>query len=325
MKRIITIFITIIFVFTYVSPIFAKTEATCSDEIYQQKPIARATFDSLKTGEADFSKIVKLFPNNSMWIFYTVAQFFLGKKRVHVVESDGQCGKYLKVKYPKGEVRSKDSGAQWKWSVPDNQELYLSYWIKFDPDFEFVKGGKLPGFCGGSCNAGGDKPNGKDGWSARLMWQPEGGMIAYVYHKNQATDYGDSFHFMINPPKIYVSAPENPVAGSCVIGSKTNPSCFDLSKEIRLEKGRWYKMTEYVKVNNFGKKDGAIKAWIDGSFVLDVEGFEFRSGSYAGGNPLLIDTVFFSTFFGGNEKTWAPGKDVYSYFDDFTVSKYPLY
>ena len=38
-------------------------------------------------------------------------------------------------------------------------------------DFDFVRAGKIPGLAGGRTNTGGRKPDGTDGWSARMMWR----------------------------------------------------------------------------------------------------------------------------------------------------------
>jgi hypothetical protein len=69
--------------------------------------------------------------------------------------------------------------------------------FKFGPKFDWVRGGKLPGLCGGECITGCKKVTGLDGFSSRHMWRPcvwppehldksincEGGKLAaYVYH-----------------------------------------------------------------------------------------------------------------------------------------------
>ena len=64
-------------------------------------------------------------------------------------------------------------GAQWRLELGDDyDELYLTYRVRFADEFNFVKGGKLPGLVGGEANTGGRVPTGRDGWSARMMWWP---------------------------------------------------------------------------------------------------------------------------------------------------------
>lgn len=52
--------------------------------------------------------------------------------------------------------------------------MLVSYELAFDADFDWVKGGKLPGIRGGpsleGCS-GGKEPTGTDCFSTRLMWR----------------------------------------------------------------------------------------------------------------------------------------------------------
>jgi hypothetical protein len=68
------------------------------------------------------------------------------------------------------------------------QTMLLSYEVAFDPDFQWVKGGKLPGLRGGpdleDCD-GGQEPKGNDCFSARLMWRANGTGEVYAYVRTQ--------------------------------------------------------------------------------------------------------------------------------------------
>ena len=44
--------------------------------------------------------------------------------------------------------------------------------MKFGPDFDWVRGGKLPGLCGAGCMTGCKEVTGLDGFSSRHMWRP---------------------------------------------------------------------------------------------------------------------------------------------------------
>ena len=61
-----------------------------------------------------------------------------------------------------------------------NASAVRSYWVKFDPAFEWVKGGKMPGLCGNDCSTGGDAvyPN---RFSIRYMWRGGGAGEVYSY------------------------------------------------------------------------------------------------------------------------------------------------
>jgi hypothetical protein len=88
----------------------------------------------------------------------------------------------LQVTYPAGSFSHDTGGAQLYslWNTSDGsvfQSMMLSYEIAFDSSFNWVKGGKVPGLRGGpnpdGCS-GGNKPNGSDCFSARLMWRKNG-------------------------------------------------------------------------------------------------------------------------------------------------------
>ncbi len=93
--------------------------------------------------------------------------------------TDNVTGPVLQVKYPKGAVGSEASGMQLYslWNTSDGssfQSMLVSYEVAFDENFDFVKGGKLPGLRGGpdpnGCS-GGVAANGTNCFSTRLMWR----------------------------------------------------------------------------------------------------------------------------------------------------------
>ena len=95
--------------------------------------------------------------------------------RVSIV-NDGDS-KVLAVTYPEGLFGSSDSatGAQWILNFEAGYEaVEIEYRVKFGAGFDFVRGGKLPGLTGGEGNVGGDKPDGTDGFSARMHWRTDG-------------------------------------------------------------------------------------------------------------------------------------------------------
>lgn len=64
---------------------------------------------------------------------------------------DEESGRYvLEVEYPKGKYGNAETGAQWPAYFGGRFDtLTLTYRVRFEPGFEFVKGGKLPGLIGG--------------------------------------------------------------------------------------------------------------------------------------------------------------------------------
>ena len=103
----------------------------------------------------------------------------LSKRRLpgaaFIVRDEAAHGKVLRVAFPKGRSAPRTGGLQFSVNIPSADEYWLSYQVKFEPGFDFRKGGKLPGLTsGGSRYTGGKKPTAGDGWSARYMWRTGG-------------------------------------------------------------------------------------------------------------------------------------------------------
>ena len=89
----------------------------------------------------------------------------------------------LKIEYPKGTFKqSGDHGSGGATFYPSPPELglakraLLSYQVAFDEGFQYVKGGKLPGFWSGKAASdcsGGKKSDGSC-FSLRMMWRADG-------------------------------------------------------------------------------------------------------------------------------------------------------
>lgn len=87
----------------------------------------------------------------------------------------GSGDKVMEVNFKKYEYAS-NSGVQFytKYDFLENEAM-LEYSVYFPDGFDWVHGGKLPGLHGGDMHCtGGDKSNGDNCFSTRLMWR-EGG------------------------------------------------------------------------------------------------------------------------------------------------------
>jgi hypothetical protein len=101
-----------------------------------------------------------------------------------VAASSNYTGPVLQVTYPQDSYSDTDSsgGAQFinLWNASDGSSfnsMLLSYEVAFDANFDWVKGGKLPGLRGGlttSGCSGGSKSNGASCFSSRVMWRQNG-------------------------------------------------------------------------------------------------------------------------------------------------------
>jgi hypothetical protein len=191
----------------------------------------------------------------------------IAQGHVAVVESDAL--KWLRVNFAIGQIGPEQGGAGWRMPFGKHEAAELSYTLRFSKGFDFVKGGKLPGLCGGPDNvSGGRRATGTNGFSARLMWRRDGRGEAYVYHKNQPGDYGDSFAF----PENFRFPTETPV-------------------QVRIA----------VTMNAVGKRDGSLRVWINDKLMVKRSDMEWRTVDSYG-----VDGLYFETFHGGGDASWAP-------------------
>ena len=114
------------------------------------------------------------------------------------VNPSNTTGPVLQITYPEGSYNNQMPGGS-QFYAPFNtsgspfESMMLSYEIAFDTNFDFVKGGKLPGLRGGpdpvGCS-GGSQVNGSDCYSVRLMWRTngagEGGCYVFLSRRHHA-------------------------------------------------------------------------------------------------------------------------------------------
>ena len=121
---------------TLVLLLLAPAEATVA--------LIDATFEDQIFGTYSEAKVAEDFGNKVTW------NNGLDEGRVTIVEEDSES--FMRVSYPTGGVGTALGGAQFKVPLPGSyKELFVSYRIRFAAGFDFVKGGKLPGLCGGDC------------------------------------------------------------------------------------------------------------------------------------------------------------------------------
>lgn len=202
--------------------------------------------------------------------------------RCAVTENAGL--KWLRVNFAVGKIGPEEGGAGWRMPFGRNESAELRYTLRFSKDFDFVKGGKLPGLCGGPENVSGGRPaDGKNGFSARLMWRKDGRGEAYVYHKHQKGSYGDSFAF----PDAFRFPTDTPV-------------------RVRIG----------VTMNTPGKRDGSLRVWINDEPVVERGDMEWRTADTFG-----VDGLYFETFHGGGDSSWAPTRPCWAEFAEMKVDR----
>ena len=76
--------------------------------------------------------------------------------RLSTVERGG--GKLFHVDYTVGEIGPEKGGISWRYPIGRSEAAEMTYTVRFSKDFDWVRGGKLPGLCGGPSNVSGGKP-----------------------------------------------------------------------------------------------------------------------------------------------------------------------
>lgn len=237
----------------------------------QEKQIFKLDFNKSEKRELTEKCLVKL-GGEMRWVS-------LGNRATIV--GDDEKGNVVRVKYPKETVGPQTNGAQFIKTLPEANEYYLDYYVKFEEGFDFVKGGKLPGLTsGGSTYTGGNHPDNGEGWSTRYMWVNKGDMVIYFYYMDMTHKYGD-------PVKMNVT----------------------------FETNKWYRLTQRVKLNEDNLKNGTLQVWVDGKEVINKNDIRYRLWGKG-----MIDSFYFSSFHGGATEDWMPKVDSYIRFADFVVS-----
>jgi hypothetical protein len=203
-----------------------------------------------------------------------------------VEDPDAPSGELLRTFYPAGSAsRGTDGpagGMQARMRLPGPADVVdLTYQVRFPEGFDFVKGGKLPGLYGGAGNSGGEIPDGSDGFSTRYMWRADGAGEVYAYLPTSEEH-----------------------------GTSLGRGCWSFPP------GVWSTIRQRVQLNTPDESDGRISVWQDDRLVLDRGGLQFRTGG-----ALRIDGLFFSTFFGGGDSSWASPADQHADFAEFDLTE----
>ncbi len=212
-----------------------------------------------------------------------------------IISEEDNSNKYLKIEFPPGSFLLDNSGIQWLTSLDSTyNELYLSYKLKFSQGFTNIDlHGKLPGLSGGTSVAGGELPDGTDGWSGRYMFHGTY-LRFYLYHPDLYLKYGD-------PEPV----PDKEYHGESVM----------FGTGIIIEPEKWYIITQRIVMNNVGMHDGLVEGYINNKMLAQKTGIRFRDME-----QLAIDKIFMASFFGGSGSPPAEPENIC--FDDFCVYLY---
>jgi hypothetical protein len=184
----------------------------------------------------------------------------------------------LAVRLPKGSIDHKNPdapmggmGFRWQADIAGTATMAcLTYRLKLPRDFQFNKGGKLPGLFGGDGPAGGKDVDGASGFSARLMWRQHGAGEVYAYIPGKPDGRGLSIDR----------------------GAWTFP------------RGRWVELQQEIVLNTPNVADGVVRIWLDGQLRLERRDMLFRTTPSLGFAGVMADI-----FYGGKTAEWAAPQD----------------
>lgn len=184
-------------------------------------------------------------------------------------------GPALQVNYIGSKIGSERVLGDFLFKKPLN-EATLSFYVKFEEDFDFVKGGKMHGLAPVRQVSGGNEMR-PDGWSARMLFGGTGKLAAYLYHQNKKTPYGEAYW----------------------------------SAEPVLTPGKFNLVEFYLKMNTpASASNGSVEIWVDNKKIIQVNDLQFRGVE---GDSTLINKFLFSTFHGGHTPEYAPKDSLGNY------------
>ncbi|CAK9780621.1 hypothetical protein CC85DRAFT_286735 [Cutaneotrichosporon oleaginosum] len=214
----------------------------------------------------------------------------------------------LRIEYPKGSYSAGTGGTQF-YAQPLNatsqsqnifpnttsngqfERMLLSYDVYFDDFFVFNKGGKLPGLRGGpdpiGCSGGHQAVQFKC-FSSRLMWRDGALGEVYAYIPTSQKNFCSTLDVVCN----------NDFGTSLGRG------------KYSFQTGRWQTVWLYVALNRADIANGVVAFYYNGTKAFEFKNLEIRNSD----TVESIGGVYFSTFFGGYDSTWASPVQQFSYF-----------
>ncbi|XP_052811478.1 uncharacterized protein LOC128239073 [Mya arenaria] len=230
-----------------------------------------------------------------------------------LAEDPEHSGQYvLRVFYAKGSYSGsgRHRGAQF-YGTPSSvashtyTTLTLEYEVYFPDSFSWNRGGKLPGLWGGTRDCSGGRI--KDTcFSTRLMWRPlgDGEVYTYVTHNQEPSFDTWCGKYDHSSTASYMHVHCTPSTG------------IELGRGAwRFHHHKWHHIRQEVHLNAHSGQKGYIKLWVDGHAEVHVTDIIMRDNT-----GFDIDGLFFSTFFGGGDSSWASPHDTYTYFRNFKIT-----
>ncbi|EJU04127.1 hypothetical protein DACRYDRAFT_20755 [Dacryopinax primogenitus] len=200
----------------------------------------------------------------------------------------------LQITYPANSYSHQTGGAEF-YSLPFGSTtqyttMLLTYEVAFPPNFNWVQGGKLPGLRGGpdrvGCS-GGAQPDGSDCFSVRLMWRPGGAGEVYAYI-----------------PTTPAFCSQSEIICNSDYGVSIQRGAFHFSPNT------WQTISLLVQLNDPSAANGLVELYVNNHLAISQPGLVFRTNE----SIASIGGMFFSTFFGGSDPSWATPTQQYTYY-----------
>jgi len=192
--------------------------------------------------------------------------------------------------------------------LTEANELYFLYELTFNGDYDFAKGGKLPGLGGLNLSDANEiKPTGcrsegqqiDAGFSLRSMFKEDGVAILYAYYQNN--------------PNLELPESDGKYACGEEISYQHN------GKPFSFQKTKAYLVEQYVKINDANQENGIVTIHVNGFKVLEKIDMVFsENGQYS------INQLFIDIWHGGSTSDWAPSVDSTVVIDNIALSDSPL-
>lgn len=177
-------------------------------------------------------------------------------------------------------------------------------------DFPWTLGGKFaPGFCLGddetSCASGGDWQ--RDAGSVRISWYHEGpSACPYIYLPTQVGGGN-------NDKSVDVQSKDFKRAADT-----TDRTGIHMWRGVfKLKEDKWNDIELELELNTPGKENGVLSCTVNGT-TRRLDNVIWRTSS-----KVKINQFLFASFFGGGSRKYAPKKDTFILYKDFSVYASP--
>ena len=187
-------------------------------------------------------------------------------ERVSVVRADNpsksalvfDLSRPVKTDEARSANTAEPAGAGFEWlprSINGPRAGCASFVIRFEPDFAFNSGGRLPGIRGGRTS---EDRSGPSAFSTRLAWTSEGQL------------------------NIYGQMP----------GLTSSRGVANERSQVTIPRGRWIAVDQEVVLNTPGRSDGIVRVWLDGSLAFENRSVAFRKDEEAGIRGILTEVAY---------------------------------